>query len=81
MQLLKKDPIPALPSQYQVRVEIHMPEKQQSIEMQLFYDYNQRKAAVEVKGDNKFDKLIYNYETNEIFVLQCKHIKTFLLFL
>jgi hypothetical protein len=79
MTTKKLDPIPALPSQYQTRVEIKMVEKKEAIEMQLFYDYNARRAAVEVKGENKYEKLIFNYETNEIYELKCKQVKSYYL--
>jgi hypothetical protein len=63
-----------LPSQYQTRVEIKMVEDNYAIEQQYFYDYAARKAAVEIRGKNKYERLIFNYETDEILELKCKKI-------
>ncbi len=69
---LGSDPIPELPKSFEVRVETNLDVDGRTQEMRLFYDYDQRKAAIELKEDNQFYKLIFNYETDEIFELNCK---------
>ena len=64
------DPIPSIPTQYETRVEINIDNDQKTREMRLFYDYDLRKAAVIFKKDNKYEKLIFNYDTNEIYELK-----------
>ena len=69
---LGSDPIPELPKSYEVRIETNLELDGRTQEMRLFYDFNQRKAAIELKEDNQYYKLIFNYETDEIFELNCK---------
>ena len=64
------DQIPSIPPIYQARVEIN--EKDQNSEMIIYYDFQSRKAALEIKNNMKYEKIIFKYDTNEIFVLKCK---------
>lgn len=43
--------------------------------MQAFYDLSKKKAALDLREDNIWKKLIFNYETNEIYSLICKDLK------
>jgi hypothetical protein len=69
---LGSDPIPELPKSYEVRVEANLELDGRTQELRLFYDYDQRRAAIELKEDNQYYKLIFNYETDEIYELNCK---------
>ena len=40
--------------------------------MRLFYDFDAKKAAIEMTERNRITKLIFNYDTNEIHELRCK---------
>lgn len=70
-------PTPSIPSKYSARVEVNMKEDEKTMEMRAFYDYSKRKAAVEIKEDKIIKKLIFNYETDEIYVLTCKFLLKF----
>jgi hypothetical protein len=49
-----------------------MREDKKSVEMRLFYDFDAKKAAIEMTERNRITKLIFNYDTNEIHELRCK---------
>jgi len=49
-------------------------EEQRTTEMELSYNYNLRKAYLEMKRNNSANKLIFNFDTDEIFSIKCKQI-------
>lgn len=61
---------PVLPSVFKTRVEINYKTEKRSATTQWFYDFDKRKAAIDIKENNYIYKRIYNYETNEIFDMQ-----------
>ncbi len=66
------DPFPNIPNAFQARVEENMKEEQKTREMQYYFDYNMRKAAVEMKMNNVLDRYIFDYDSNQIHKVSCK---------
>ncbi|RMZ93756.1 EF-hand domain-containing D1 [Brachionus plicatilis] len=64
------DPIPSIPSKFQTRVEVNT--ESQMTEFRYFYNYDQRRAAIETRKSNNYQKLIFNYDTDEIYELNNK---------
>jgi len=63
---------PIIPNIYRSRVEVNHVEEQRSTEMEISYNNNLRKAFIEMKRDNSATKLIYNFDTDEIYSIKCK---------
>ena len=59
--------IPKLPLIFQTRIEINYLTENRSATTRWFYDREARKAAIEVVERGKMSKLIFNYETDELF--------------
>jgi len=49
-----------------------MKQEQKTREMLYFFDYNMRKAAVEMKMNNVLDRYIFDYDSNQIYKVSCK---------
>lgn len=64
------DPIPSIPKKFQTRVEINIENQNRMMEMRYFYDYEQRRAAIITRESNTDTKLIFNYDTDEIYELK-----------
>lgn len=64
------DPIPLIPNKFQTRVEINIENQNRMTEMRYFYDFEQRKAAILTRESNTDTKLIFNYDTDEIYELK-----------
>lgn len=47
-------------------------EDDKSYEMQAFYDYSKKKATLDLRENSVWKRLIFNYETDEIYLLTCK---------
>ena len=58
-------PLPDLPSSYEARIEINIDGKY-STNVRQFFDYNNRKAALIAQNNNIEDRIIYDYDTDEI---------------
>ena len=72
---------PTLPSAYQARVEVNYATEKRSSDMRVFYNYGSRLASVEIKENNSIKKLIFSYDTDEIYSLTCKcFFKNFTIF-
>ncbi len=67
-----KDNFPTIPSKYEARVEVNWQDEKRSTEMRVFFDSSVKRAAVEMKENNTITRLIFNYETDEIYKLTCK---------
>lgn len=77
---MKIDPAPNFPQKYSTRVEVNQLEDDTTYEMQAYYDYSKKRASLDFKENNIWKKLIFNYETDEIYLLICKIlIKFFIL--
>lgn len=61
---------PVLPNRYSARVEMNLVEEQRSIEMDISYNNDLRKAFIEFKQDNLVNRLIFNFDTDEIFSIK-----------
>ncbi|CAF0875761.1 unnamed protein product [Brachionus calyciflorus] len=66
------EPVPSIPSKFQVRVEVNTEGDLKMSEMRYYYDYDQRKAAIETRQNNMNTRLIFNYQTDEIYELTNK---------
>lgn len=64
------DPVPSIPNRFQTRVEINTDGQNQMKEFRYFYDYDYRRAAIEMRESNFYTKLIFNYDTDEIYELK-----------
>ena len=57
-----------------------MLEEQKSQEMLIYYNYDYRKAALEIRDNNTITKHIFNFDTDEIFSITCKfYLKSLIL--
>jgi hypothetical protein len=63
-------PLPNLPSSYEARIEINIDGKY-STNVRQFFDYNNRKAALIAQNNNIEDRIIYDYDTDEIHFVTC----------
>lgn len=61
-----------IPNVYRSKVELNHVEEQRTTEMEISFNNNLRKAYIETKRNNTAEKLIYNFETDEIFSIKCK---------
>ncbi len=58
---------PTLSNVFQTRIEITYVTEKRSASTRLFYDYDSRRAAIEIIEKDSYMKLIFNYETDELF--------------
>ena len=58
-------------------MEVNQLEDDRTYEMRAFFDSSKRKAALEIRDNSISKKLIFNYETDEIFSMTC--IKKFMI--
>ncbi|CAF0710186.1 unnamed protein product [Brachionus calyciflorus] len=63
-------PTPSIPNRYSTRVEVNQLEDDRTYEMRAFFDSSKKKAALEIREDGLFKKLIFNYETDEIYSMK-----------
>lgn len=61
---------PSIPPKFQTRVEVNTEGDNKQIELRYFYDYDRRQAAIETRQNNMNTRLIFNYDTNEIYELK-----------
>ena len=71
MYLKIQDPNPSLPARYQTRVEVNLKEEQKSIEMMISYNYDYKRAFIEIRDNNTINKLIFSFDTDEIYSITC----------
>ena len=64
------DSYPTIPSVFKTRVEINYVTEKKSATTQWFYDFDKRKAAIEIKEGNSIYNRIYSYETDEVFEME-----------
>jgi hypothetical protein len=66
-----KAPVPPiLPEIFSTRMEINSNGKQ-STDLELNFDYNRRKASLVAQSNNLETRLIFDYENDEIHVIEC----------
>jgi hypothetical protein len=65
------DGFPSLPLKYQARIEVNSVYEKRTSDLRVFYDFASNRAAIQIAEKNSFKKLIFNYDTNEIYSLTC----------
>jgi hypothetical protein len=64
---------PQLPDKYQAKVEVNFANEKRTSDMNIHFDSSKNRASIEIKEKNSIKKLIFNYETDEIYQLTCKY--------
>lgn len=59
-----------LPNKFSTRVEITTDGKE-STDVEMNFDYDRRKAAITLESRDTRTDLIFNYETDEIYLVEC----------
>ena len=66
---------PSIPTKFQTRVEVNTEGDNKQFELRYYYDYDRRKAAIETRQNNMNIRLIFNYDTDEIYELKSLKFK------
>ncbi len=61
------------PNKFQTKIEINYLSENRSANTEWFYDYDTRQAAIEIKENDQIKKYIFNYLTDELFLITGKH--------
>jgi len=58
---------PALPRTFEINVEINVVNENRTVNQKWMFDGPNRKAAIDITEKDTIRKLIFNYETNEVY--------------
>lgn len=59
--------LPVLPRTFQVNVEINLVNEKRTSSQKWYFDGPNRQAALDIRENDQINKLIFNYETNEVY--------------